>query len=240
MTTLLRRAREARARRTAGDGGYTLVELVIAMGVFAAVLAVFMSALLLMFRDTNRVQTVGKNADGLRKAFMTLDRQVRYADGVNVPGPRTTGGRTFYAEFRTPQDGAIAAQCYQWRFDATVGTLAWRTWQATAAVPAAAAGWRQVASGLAAGSTVANPFAMKPAVLIGGAQATASPDLTSVVHQRLDVAVNSGRGTAGTGEQLRTTFVAVNTDVNSPGNLSVGASGTASDNPVCSPSTSRT
>jgi len=238
MTGALRRARAARARRAAGDGGYTLVELVVAMGVFAAVLAVFMSALLLMFRDTNRVQTVGRNSDGLRKAFMTLDRQVRYADGVNVPGPAVPGGRTFYAEFRTPQDGAIVAQCYQWRYDATAGTLAWRTWPAAGS--AGSVVWRQVASGLAAGPGVANPFTMRPAVLVGGAQATASPDLTSVVHQRLDVAVNSGRGAGGTGEQLTTTFVAVNTDVNSPGNLSVGASGAASDNPVCSPSTSRT
>lgn len=232
MNELLRRARAARRRREDGDAGYTLVELIVAMGIFTTVLAVFMSGLMVMFRDTNRTQSAGQNTDALRKVFLQLDRQVRYADGVNVPG---AAGTKWYAEFRTPQDGSRAAACYQWRYDTTAGTLAWRTWPASAAVPAASTGWTQVAAKLATGtqalgtaSAPVRPFVMKAASLGTGA-----------VHQQLVVAVNSGRSD-GRGEQLQTTFVAVNSTVNSPGNLSSGSSGASSDNPVCSATNPRT
>lgn len=231
MNRLLSRRDEARRRRTEADGGYTLVELIVAMGIFTTVLAVFMSGLMVMFRDTNRTQSAGQNTDALRKVFLQLDRQVRYADGVNVPG---AVGSKWYTEFRTPQDGSRPARCYQWRYDTSTGTLAWRSWGATATVPGASTGWRQVANQLATGeravgttATPVKPFVMKRASLDDG-----------TVHQQLVVAINSGRSD-GTGEQLQTTFVAVNSGVNSPGNVSQGTKGVASDNPVCSSTSPR-
>lgn len=230
MGRLLRRFHEDRRRHDAGEGGYTLVELIVAMGIFTTVLAVFMSGLMLMFRDTNRAQAAAQNTDSLRKVFLQLDRQVRYADGVNVPG---AVGTRWYAEFRTPQDGSVAATCYQWRYDTAAGTLAWRSWKAAAAVPSSTTGWAQMTSKLATGPVAfgTSTAPVTPFVMLPASQST--------VHQQLVVALNSGRSD-GQGEQLRTTFVAVNSDVNSPGNKSTGNGGTASDTPVCSATNPRT
>ena len=54
----------------------------------------------------------------LRAAIGSGILKVRYADGVNVPG---AVGTRWYAEFRTPQDGSVAATCYQWRYDTAAG-----------------------------------------------------------------------------------------------------------------------
>ena len=261
MTRFLERYHRVRDRRATGDEGFSLIELIVAMGIFTTVIAVFMSGIMVMFRDTNRTQAAAANTDNLRSVFVAMDKQVRYADGMNVPG---AVGARWFVEFRTPQDGGLPSTCYQWRYDTSAGTLAWRSWTATAAVPAASSGWRQVAAGLATGDealkkpdgTAVKPFTMLPAALVSsgttgsvtgtvtgtvataGSSAAADPNLTSQLRQRLVVSVNSGRGD-GQGEQLQTTFVAVNSNVNSPGNLSQGSSGASSDNPVCSPSSAR-
>ncbi|WP_432487600.1 PulJ/GspJ family protein [Kineococcus sp. SYSU DK018] len=222
MTRVARRAPDPAGEDR--DGGFTLVELIVAMGIFTLVLAVFMSGVLVMYRDTNRSQAVASTSDALRKTFMTMDRQVRYAEGVNYPG--LVDG-SYYVEFRSPSDGGEPATCYQWRYDASAGTLAYRTWAATGSPGSS---WVQTAAGLLTGLS-SSPFTMLKA------EVTTETTKVSYTRQRLQVQLAGAR--AGGAEQTSTTFVATNSSVDSPGNKAVDAAG-VSDNPVCSPSTTRT
>ncbi|WP_432533516.1 PulJ/GspJ family protein [Kineococcus arenarius] len=206
------------------DRGFTLVELLVAMGIFSLVLGVFMSGVLVMYRDTNRSQAVASTSDALRKTFMTMDRQVRYAEGVNYPG--LVNGN-YYVEFRAPSDGGKPATCYQWRYSVSGGTIAYRTWAATGS---AGNVWTQTANGLLTGLTT-SPFTMHKA------EVTTEVDKVSYSRQRLQVRLSGARD--GGAEETSTTFVATNSGVDAPGNKSVDVAG-VSDNPVCSPSTTRT
>ncbi|GAA4967485.1 PulJ/GspJ family protein [Kineococcus glutinatus] len=205
------------------DGGFSLVELLVAMGIFTLVLGIFMSGVLVMYRDVNRSQAVATTSDALRKTFTTMDRQVRYAEGVNHAG--LVNG-SYYVEFRTPSGGGNPAQCYQWRYAVSAGTLSYRTWTATAT---AGTTWTPVAAGLRTDLTE-SPFTMLKAVSTG-----TSGDV-SYTKQRLAVAIAGARG--GGSEQMTTTFVASNSSIDAPGNKDVNVPG-VSDSPVCTPGTTR-
>ncbi|NAZ81700.1 prepilin-type N-terminal cleavage/methylation domain-containing protein [Kineococcus sp. R8] len=217
-----------------GDAGYSLAELLVAMSIFAVVLGVFMSGLLVMSSGTNRVQKVGASADALRKSFTVLDRQVRSADAVNRPG--ASNGR-YFVEFRTAGTAEVPAACYQWRYSVATGTLAYRTWP-TSGAPAST--WTTTATGLRtdvdAVSPKAVPFTLGAA---GEATVTATGDVAfSRTRARLTVDIGSARS-AGRNEQLATTFVAANTGPDSPGNRDDNKDG-VSDSPVCGAPTTRT
>ena len=216
--------RRTPARRDGRDGGFTLVELVVAMGIFTTCLAIFMSAVLLMYRSANRVQDTSASSDELRRTFLYMDQQVRYADGVNAAG--LVNG-SWYVELHTAAMDDEPETCTQWRYSLSDGTFAARTWEAGTAASTAA--WRTYATGLEK-APAAQPFTMLPAE-----PGTAST-LSHTTRQRLEVLLTASRKTRS-GEQVRSTFVAANSDVDSPGNVVVSG---VSTNPVCTPSTTRT
>ena len=65
--------------------GFTLVELVVAMGLFAVLLAVLMSAIIGMIGNLRKTQGIADASGQARVAFDRLDRQLRYATAVNRP-----------------------------------------------------------------------------------------------------------------------------------------------------------
>ncbi|MFB9377824.1 type II secretion system protein J [Kineococcus gynurae] len=212
------------ACRRDADAGYTMVELLVAMSIFTVLLTVFLSGLLVVYKDTAKTQAVGASADALRSSFLRLDRQVRYADAVNFPG--TVNG-TDYVEFRIPGQGGAVGTCYQWRRTAT-GTLDWRSWPTSGTAPTS---WLTVATDVqpapAATNGVAVPvFAVTPAGKDGR------------VHSQLAVNVMSTRSASNGADRLSATFVATNTGVDSAGNADANAD-LISDNPVCTPSSTR-
>lgn len=215
---LLRRASDA--GRCGRDAGFTLVELVVAMAIFTVVTVLVLTAVISLTRTTARVQNVADASDQLRSAFLTMDRQVRYADAVNIPGGTGSGTTTaWWAETHT---SAVAsgspALCTQWRFTPSTARLERRTW--TDGAFGGRTAWRTVATRLLADG---NPFSLVRA------------DET-YTQQELVVHLRSGRSdtVAGGRSGLGSRFVARNSSAGSPGNADTDENG-VSDNPACGP-----
>jgi type II secretory pathway pseudopilin PulG len=73
-------------RRTAGDEGTTLMELMVGMTIMSIFMAMFTAAVVTMFSSTNKIQAVVSSSTQLNLAFERLDTQVRYAVLI-VPDP---------------------------------------------------------------------------------------------------------------------------------------------------------
>lgn len=205
------------------DSGLTLMELIVAMGIFTVVLVVFMSGLLTMTSSTVRAQDVTDAGDDLRRAFQTMDKQIRYASSINSAGKGASGAH--YVEFLTTAvEEGEKPLCTQWRFDPTARTLGFRTWRD---VPTGSPGpWRVVATDVrnpVTGPTASPPFRTQFAK-------------DSLLRQQLVVQLDIGRGDAGTdqvvGADVATVFVARNSSTASPSNADLDQDG-VSDTFVC-------
>ena len=201
--------------RKGGDRGMTLTELLIAMGIFAVVLVVFMQAVAVMAKTTVRSQAQSDSADQLRNVFLRLDKEVRYAQDINTPA---TANGAVYVEYWIPDDTASGAStCVQWRYVISSSILQRRTW--TQGNAASVSSWNTMATNLRndLSSSAQQPFRVTRAGTTGS---------KVYLHQRLDVYLNSGLG-AGTdarGSQLSTTFVAQNSStasITNPGTQNV-------------------
>ncbi|MEJ5944660.1 hypothetical protein WDZ17_05050 [Pseudokineococcus basanitobsidens] len=210
----------------------TLAELVVAMGIFMVVVAVFLSGVVALTRSTVRSGNEADVATDLRRVFTQVDRTVRYADAVDYPG--TSGSGAWYAEVRSSTVRGTPPVCTQWRWTPTSSRLDVRTWPAASGVAAAGA-WRTLATTVV-GPTTTAPFTMTPAGVT-----------SSRVRQTLAVDLVAAKGTGAQRAQARTStsFVARNSSQSSPGNSATAASaGTAvpvSASPACGdPATTRT
>jgi prepilin-type N-terminal cleavage/methylation domain-containing protein len=202
-----------RRRPQQADGGFTLVEFIVAMGLFAALIAIFMVGITNMTRYTIQGENSEENADEARRIYAELNRQVREADAINAVS--TNAGR-WYLEFSTTSVAAGSNPlCTQWRFDPTNGRIALRTFP-NLSTPTATA-WMQFSDGMVANSGGVAPVVMLPA------------DSTHT-RQRLQVTLTLQRG--GTrASQLNTVFVARNSSINSTTNTLT--SGGLSQTTVC-------
>lgn len=216
-----RSAPRHRASPTTRDDGFTLVELTVAMGIFTVLMTLVLVAVVGLARTTARVQNVADASDQLRTAFLTMDRQVRYADAVNFPGTTGTGAaEVWWVEAHT---SAVAADtqptCTQWRFTPSTGVLDQRSWP-DGGPPGPT--WRVVASQLLADPDQ-SPFTLVVA------------DLT-YSQQELDVHLRSGRSDTAAGGRsgLDSRFVARNSSASSPGNSDADKN-KVSDSPTCGP-----
>jgi prepilin-type N-terminal cleavage/methylation domain-containing protein len=113
----------------AGDTGFTLIEMIIAMFVFSIFLAIVVSSIYGLTTAATRIQVNAVSSNQELVVFQRLDRQIRYADGINPQGTGSSGD--VYFEFRTPSDSTPnnLTMCTQWRYDPKVGTIASRQWQ---------------------------------------------------------------------------------------------------------------
>lgn len=206
------------------DSGFSLVELLVAMGIFTVVIAVFLSGLIIMTRSTVRAQDVTNAGDAVRKAFQTMDREIRYASSINMPGLGSPSG-SLYVEFVTTNlpDGQDPL-CTQWRYDPAARVLQVRTWRDVAASTPSA--WSTIATEMR--NKLTGPGASVPFVLDVAAGTR--------IHQQLTVSVDVGRGAAGAtetiGADIGTVFVARNSSDKSPSNTDLIVHG-VSDSPIC-------
>jgi type II secretory pathway pseudopilin PulG len=212
MRGMLRRVREAQQR----DAGITTVELIVAMGIFVTVIAIFMGGVVVMTKNAVRSTVTANAGDSARLVLQRFDKQVRYADAINLPGPGT-GGRQ-YIEFRTPATVAASGvtTCTQWRWDPTTTVMEMRSWaDGATSLPA----FVSVAKGIVADPSVPKyPFAL---------------DLASPVHPRQEVTVSLLlSGAQGARVSTASSYVARNSSVESPSNVDNPADG-VSDTPVC-------
>lgn len=221
-TTRPRREESPAASRP--DAGVTLVELLTAMGIFSVVLAVFLAGLVTMAQSTARSQDVVDAGDAVRKAFQTMDKQIRYASSVNHPGSGVSG--LHYVEFVRPAPTAgQQAICTQWRYDPVARVLQARSWADQPTSPVS--GWSTIVTDMRndlTGVAPDVPFRLAPAA-VGGA-----------VRQQLAVSVDVGDGPAGAGAErgadTTAVFVARNSSATSPSNADADLDG-LSDTPVC-------
>ena len=118
--------RRLRRSSDGGQEGFSLIEILVTLGLFSVLLAIFAAGVNVMFSDVRRSQGQSENLDASRKAVSLMDQQVRYANAVNTPGPGTLAGAT-YVEWRQGNSGQRQT-CVQWRLTSD-GKLAFRSWQ---------------------------------------------------------------------------------------------------------------
>lgn len=100
-----------------GEGGVTLTELIVALGVFTAVIAVFMAGVVTMTKNTARAVSVSDTGSVVRTVFQRMDKEVRYASAINRPGKGPSGA--YYVEYLIQVvEGGQPERCIQWRVSA--------------------------------------------------------------------------------------------------------------------------
>ncbi|MEU8819568.1 prepilin-type N-terminal cleavage/methylation domain-containing protein [Actinoplanes sp. NPDC048796] len=105
------------AEREEKDGGYSLLELIVAMGIMSVVLVVVFGGIMQVYSAVNRTEGTSFARDQVAAAFRRLDTQLRYASWVSLKAEVPVGGR-YYLEF------ALPTGCRQLVFDKDVLTLA--------------------------------------------------------------------------------------------------------------------
>jgi type II secretory pathway pseudopilin PulG len=200
-----------RARRR-DDAGVTLVEVMVSMGLMSVVMMVFTGAIMQVFQTVAKTDTVSFGQSQLQVAFRQVDRQVRYASWIAVPGQVGTAWYVEYANF----DGS---QCYQLRLETSPapddsnqgdgrGVVSLLTWARTATPPAPGAAGLVIA-GRILDPGAAGPFERQdPSSDTGGF----NPDF-----QRLRIKLTSQIGDSQASNStatLDTTFTALNTSRN--------------------------
>lgn len=208
----------ARLHGTRPDAGMTLVELIVSIGIFTIVVSVFMAGVVIMTNSTVRSDVTAQSGDSVRLVFQRLDRQIRYAESVNLPGTGASGAR--YVEFRTSERSSSTgvATCTQWRWDPTAGTIAQRSWNDTAGVTAPA--WSTLVTDVRPDSdTSGRPYPFE--VVLAGDEHPHQQLLLRLSIGATDVTVDSA-----------TSFVARNSSESSLSNVDADGNGT-SDTPVC-------
>jgi len=193
-----------------------MVELLVAMGIFVTVLAVFMTGVVSMTRTTASAQGVSDATTATRKVLDLFDRQVRYSTGINRPGLGSASG-SYYVEFAMPAQAAGAIPlCVQWRYDPAEQTIALRTWNDTATPYPS--DWNSMAANVRNDLATEAPFEFS---------ASSSNSKEQKLRVLLDIGVGAQRGAL-----VATTYVARNTSTATQTNSDLDLNN-LSDTPVC-------
>lgn len=207
--------RSLRIRLRRDDGGYTLVELVVAMSIFSVFVVMFISGIIAVSRITTEARIDAQTSSAAGIALQRIERSARYANAVNQPG--VVGSRA-YVEWRTDAISAPTGvtTCSQLRYRAEDGTVALRTWRANS--DPSTGRWSVVMRDVTGTATAGYPFAT----------VTAAVGVSN--YQGLTVHLRAGLD-EGAGSEASTTIYAKNSSVESPSNA-IAASG-QSVSPVC-------
>ena len=216
---LMRRLWSLRSRMSA-DGGFTLLELIVAMLVFSIFTGMILATVIALAKGATRAQIVSESTAGVLVVFGQLDRQARYADSINYPGVGVAG-MARYIEFHTSGSSSLTgvATCTQWRYTPSEGRIEERQWSDVAgSVPTV---WETKLNYVIDEGGVGYPFDLSPAGLSNG-----------TAQQQLLVRINAGNDALGSGAAIVTSYVARNSSYNSQSNADSGGD-RVSVNPVC-------
>ncbi len=208
-------------RRRQEDEGFSLPEMLIAMTIFAAFLAVITATVGTMMQDIRHTTTVNYAAAQNARAFDAFDQEIRPASAVNIPGLGTNGS-DFYIEFLTTTLQG-AAMCRQWRLLVATDQLQQRSWTPVTSGTPTLSAWTLVANGIV---NTTDPWS------IATPQDYTQSD--SVTMQLTDTQGVKPSATANTS----TTVVAENTNANTQSTIDGNHNG-SSDFPVCQIGVSR-
>lgn len=192
------------------DAGVTLIEVMVSATLVAVVTAMFTTGLLDIYRSTLRTEAASSAQSQLSTAFLRLDRQVRYAAQVTVPGPGPAGQSR--VEFLTTHTGAAVCTQLQVVAGTNGGRLQSRTWNY---VPDRAPGPLPGVTPfitLASELTAATPFPSPGPTTSAAAAAAAA---ASEGYQRLRVRLTARQG-SGSPVTADITFTALNSLAEQP------------------------
>jgi len=159
----------------ARDGGFTLIEISIAIGLLGTVLAMAFGALISFQNAIGKSDTRSQSNDQARLAVLQIDRQVRSgnvlynpaAEGANAgTNPDGTAIPTGFAMRIYTQSNAVE-RCVQWRLLNTYD-LQKRAWSPSWGTDGQVSGWRTVAQNIV-NLTSSPPFALDTNANYGGA-----------------------------------------------------------------------
>lgn len=198
------------------DAGFSLVEILVTMGVMSVVMVVFTTAILQVYRTTAKAESISIVQAQLQTAFQRFDRQLRYASWIAQPGQV---GTAWYVEWA----GYDGSQCYQLRLETAStsaqdspndghGVLQMLTWLRADTPPSAGTPGQTIAANLVTPDS-SGPFERQAAGVAAGAGPSAGSEFTPD-FQRLRVRVSARRGDSTA--QIDTTFTALNTSRNTP------------------------
>lgn len=178
------------ARHPARDDGFSLTEIMVTMSVMSVVTLLFTTGVAQLFAAQRHSDAVTSATQQIHTAFLRLDRDIRYASGINT-GSTVASGNTYVA-YAITNTGIVI--CNQLRLT-PAGLLQAR--QKTGA--AAVGGWQTLASELIQPSSLTT----YPATDGGNA------------YQQLVVSLTArgGGATAAERETATFTFTALNSSV---------------------------
>ena len=211
-----RRLRERHRRVLEGDAqaGFSLVELIVAMSIFAVILAIFGITIVNFSNATARTAATSDQATTARTVYNLFDKQVRSADAVNRPG---WAGTNYYVEYENTT--ASPTVCTQWVVRTATATLATRTWTTGTGSADTPGAWRTVATNGSNATTDSQPpFQFTAAT-------TASP------FQQLTLNLRFKQGGNASATVLTSTFTAANSSTSSKSNAADSTGASAS--PIC-------
>ena len=189
--------RASRAGRDAGldagpDAGFTMIEVVVSLTIMSLAMAMFTTGVLEVYRFLNRDEATSTAQSQLALTFLRLDREVRYATGISLPG---TVGPDVWVEYLTTATGT--GICTELRLRPTTRQLQHRAWP-QGQLPGAANPWHTLAFEV----TAAQPFTLL----------TPDTDI-SVQRLRLRLTASGGAGQTAATKSIDVTFAALNTSV---------------------------
>lgn len=196
-----------------GDAGLTLTEMTVAMSVFGAVLALFIGSMSTFIGLATRTVTITSQDSDAQAVYNLFDRSVRSATSINRP---QRVGNNWYVEWLG--SASSPSLCTQWVLRTDTATLAVRTWVPVATGTTTPSAWRTVATDIVNTSTQ-QPFVLTPATL-------------TVPIQRFGINLWFRRSTTAAATATSTSFVALNSGLDSVSNPDVNADG-VSDKEVC-------
>ena len=187
-----------RRRLAEDERGTTMMEMVVGMTILAIFMSMFTTAIFMMTRTANKVQSVTGTASQVNQAFLKLDKLVRYASAVSTPGTGTSGDT--YVELRFTNTGSES--CTQLRFDGPKQQLQQRTWTVNSSGNAStASAWLPMASSIATGSFT-------------------QPADPAALYQQLTVSLSATAGSTQTSTTTSaTTFTALNSNLSQTGSV---------------------
>jgi prepilin-type N-terminal cleavage/methylation domain-containing protein len=205
------RRRSAGRPHGPGDAGFSLIELLVTMGVMSILMVIFTTAILQVYRTSSATESESFAQSQLQVAFQRTDRELRYASWIGLPGKV---GTTWYVEYAD----ADSIRCGQLRLEASSavnadddadGVLQLVQWTLGTPPPAGVRGLTLASMLVTDGADP--PFELQA----GGSTPYANPSADAVGtsfatdFQRLRIRLTTRVGARST--QIDTTFTALNT-----------------------------
>ncbi|ASD23182.1 hypothetical protein B7495_14570 [Cryobacterium sp. LW097] len=194
----------------------TLLELIVAMGIFLVFMALILTTTVTLAQSATRAQMTAEASNSTLVVFGNFDRQVRYSEAINFPGTGSTGAR--YVEYRSPGNSTTDATCTQWRFVPSLNRLEFRSWKDVSGV--VLPGFSTKLTNVIDDGGSDYPFKLTPA------------DLNGSELQQLTVSVHSGNARLNAEAAMSTTFTARNSSLDSASNKDAD-NNQVSDTPIC-------